>query len=127
MKYVSCLSLYIQQEMEFLTVSTLADAFHYSGKLEAKQKGKICFANKPTGRTSNKKSPAESDKFNNPSQQTLPNPDHQKKEFHKDKRDHNKNNPTRKWCDYHSSSWHDMSKCKARKTFFGKIVNIRLV
>ena len=37
-KYVSGLSPYIQQEMEFLTVSTLVDAFHYVIKLEAKQK-----------------------------------------------------------------------------------------
>ena len=40
MKYVSGLSPYIQQQMEFLTISTLADAFHYASKLEAKQKGK---------------------------------------------------------------------------------------
>ena len=39
-KYVSGFSLYIQQEMEFLTVNMLADAFHYTSKLEAKQKGK---------------------------------------------------------------------------------------
>ena len=37
LKYVSGLSLYIQQEMEFLTFSTLADAFHYTSKLESKQ------------------------------------------------------------------------------------------
>ena len=49
LKYVSILSPYIQQEMEFLTVSTLANAFHYTSKLEAKQKGKICFTNKPIG------------------------------------------------------------------------------
>ena len=41
LKYVSGLSLYIQQEMYFLTVSTLADAFHYASKLEAKQKGEM--------------------------------------------------------------------------------------
>ena len=67
LKYVSGLSPYIQKEMEFLTVSMLVDAFHYTNKLEAKQKGKIGFMNKPTGRTSEKKSPANSDKFKNPS------------------------------------------------------------
>ena len=36
LKYVSGLSPYIQQEMELLTVNTLADAFHYTIKLEAK-------------------------------------------------------------------------------------------
>ena len=65
MKYINGLTLYIQQEMEFLTISTLMDAFHYASKLEAKQKGKSCFMNKPTGQTSDKKSPANSDKFKN--------------------------------------------------------------
>ena len=41
LKYVSGLSPYIQQEMEFLTVSTLADAFHYARKIEFKQKEKL--------------------------------------------------------------------------------------
>ena len=36
LKYISILSPYIQQEMEFLTVSMLANAFHYATKLEAK-------------------------------------------------------------------------------------------
>ena len=36
LKHVNSLSPYIQQEMEFLTVSMLADAFHYANKLEAK-------------------------------------------------------------------------------------------
>ena len=76
LKYVSGLSSYIQKEMGFLTVSTLADAFHYASKLEAKHKGKAQFTNNPTGRTSDKKSPADFDKFKNPSQSTLPNLDH---------------------------------------------------
>ena len=104
LKYVSGLSPYIQQEMDFLTVSMLADAFHYAIKLEAKQKGKTCFTNKPTGRTSEKKSPTDSEKFNNPSQPTLQNLDHQKNNFQKYKRDYIKQTPTRKWCDYHSST-----------------------
>ena len=121
LKYVNILSSYIQQEMEFLTVSMLTDAFHYANKLEAKQKGKIRLTNKPTCQTFNKKSPADSDKFKNPSQQTPPKPDHQKKNFYKDKRGHSKQNPTGKSCDYHSSSWHDTSECKARKTFLEKL------
>ena len=36
LKYVNGLSPHIQQEMEFLTISMLADAFHYASKLEAK-------------------------------------------------------------------------------------------
>ena len=66
LKYVSGLSPYIQQEMDFLTVSALKDAFHYARKIEAKQKGKIRFTNKTTSRTSEKKSPTNSDKFKNP-------------------------------------------------------------
>ena len=84
LNYVSGLSPYIQQEMEFLTVNMVMDAFHYARKFEAKQKGKSHFTNKPTCRTTNKKSLADSDKFKNPSQSTLPNPDHQKKNFQKD-------------------------------------------
>ena len=38
LKYVSSLSPYIQQEMYFLIVSTLADAFHYATQLEDKKK-----------------------------------------------------------------------------------------
>ena len=68
MRYVSGLFLYIEQEMEFLTASTLADAFHYAITFEAKNKGKSCFTNKPIGRTSEKKSPVNSNKFKNPSQ-----------------------------------------------------------
>ena len=60
LKYVSNLSLYIQQEMEFLTVSMIVDSFHYASKLEAKHKGKTNFTNKPIGQTSDKKSPADS-------------------------------------------------------------------
>ena len=89
-KYVSSLSPYIQQEMEFLTISTLANAFHYANKLEAKQKGKSHFMKNPTGKTSDKKSPTEFDKFNNYSQPTPPNIYHQKKNFQKYKRDHRK-------------------------------------
>ena len=48
LNYIIRLSPYIQQEMAFLIVSTLADAFHYASKLEAKQKGKAHFLNKPT-------------------------------------------------------------------------------
>ena len=40
LNYVNSLSLYIQQEMEFMTVSRLADAFHYTINIKAKHKGK---------------------------------------------------------------------------------------
>ena len=36
LKYVSGLSPYIKQEVDFLTVSTLADAFHYANNIESK-------------------------------------------------------------------------------------------
>ena len=67
LKCISSLSPYIQQEMEFLTLSTLADAFHYTSKIEFKEKGKTRFVNKPTCRTFYKKSLDESDMFKNPS------------------------------------------------------------
>ena len=89
--------------MEFLTFIPLAYEVHYASNIEAKQKGKTCFMNKPTGQTSEKKLPSESDNFKNPSQLTPSNPDHYKKKFQKDKRYHNKQIPTRKWCDCHIS------------------------
>ena len=49
LKYINELSPYIQQEMDFLTISTLAYAFVYAIKIEAKQKGKTRFMIKPTG------------------------------------------------------------------------------
>ena len=82
--------------------------------------------NKPTGRTSDKKSPADSKNIKNPSQQTLPKLDHQKKNFQKDKRDCEKHNPTVKWCNYHRSLWHDTSECKAWKTFLEKLSTLDL-
>ena len=109
LKYVNGLSLYIQKVMEFLTVSMLVVSFHYDNKVEAKQKGKACLMNKPTGRTSDKKSPANFDKFKHPSQPNLPKHDHQKKKFQKDRRGCNKQAPTGKWCDYHNSTWQGMS------------------
>ena len=77
-KYVSELSLYIQQEMKFMTVSALVNAFHYASKIESKHKGKSCFVTKPLGRTSDKKSLADSNKSRHPSQPTLPKQDHGK-------------------------------------------------
>ena len=62
--------------MEFLIVSTLVDAFHYAKKLEAKQKGKASFSNKPTSRTSDKKSSVDYDKLKKPSQPNPPNSKH---------------------------------------------------
>ena len=121
LKYVNGLSLYIQKVMEFLTISTLADAFHYTSKLEAKHKGKSRFMTKPTGRTSDKKSPIDSDKSRYPSQWTSPKQDHGKKHSQKDKRDHSKQPSIGKWYDYHNSSWHDTSECNARKTFLEKL------
>jgi len=81
MEYVNDLSPYIHQEMDFLIVRMLSEAFDYESKIEAIKKGKIHITNKPTCPTSNKKFLADSDKFKNPSLQNLPKPDHQKKKF----------------------------------------------
>ena len=67
LKYVSDLSSYIQQEMEYLTISMLADAFHYARNIKAKQKGKTHFMNKLADRTFDKKSLANSNKVQNSS------------------------------------------------------------
>lgn len=89
--------------MRFLTINTLVDAFHYASKLEAKQKGKACFATMPTRRPPDKKAPTDFDKSRS-SQPTPPRQDHGKKNSQKDKRECSKQPPTGKWCDYHNSS-----------------------
>ena len=67
LNYINGLSLYIQQEMEFMTFGTLVDAFHYTSKLEAKHKRKTHLTTKQIGRTSKNKSPADSEKSSHPS------------------------------------------------------------
>ena len=81
MKYINDLSPYIHQEMDFLTVRMLLEAFDYENNIEAIKKGKIHITNKPTFPTSDKKFSTDSDKFENPSPHNIPNPDHQKKNF----------------------------------------------
>ena len=89
-KYVNILSSYIHQCIEFLTISMIADTFHYTSNIEANNKGKSHFTTNLIGQKSDKKSLANFDKFKNPSQQTQPKADNQKKKLQKDKRDHNK-------------------------------------
>ena len=89
MKYINDLSPYIHQEMDFLTIRMLLESFDYENNIEAIKKGKIRITNKPTCPTSDKKFSVDSDKFDNASPQNPPKPDHQKKNFHKDKRDRN--------------------------------------
>ena len=48
MEYVNDLSPYIHQEMDFLIVRMLSDAFDYENKIETIKKGKIHIMNKPT-------------------------------------------------------------------------------
>ena len=38
LKYRSCLQKYIQEEMEFLDISSLGTAYHYAAKIEQKFK-----------------------------------------------------------------------------------------
>ena len=58
--------------MEFITVSTFTDAFHYASNLEDKQKGQAHFATKSIGEASDKKSPFNSNKSRHPSELTPP-------------------------------------------------------
>ena len=58
--------------------SMIADTFHYANNIEAKQKGKIRFVNKPTSQTSENKSSVDSDKSKQTSQPTTPKLDYHK-------------------------------------------------
>ena len=97
--------------MNFLTISTLANAFHHASKFESKQKGKPHFTTKPIGQTSNKKLPADSNKSRKPSQMTPPNPYYHNNHYKKYKGEHSKQPPIEKWCYYINSSWQDTLEC----------------
>ena len=51
-------------------------------------------------------------------QTTSQNQYHGKNPFKKDKGKTQQTTPTGKWCDYHSSTWHDAYECKNWNTIF---------
>ena len=109
MKYINSLDPYIQQEIEFITIGTLINASYYTIKIDMKLKEKGCFLTKPTSQPFDKiyESTTNFDKSKWSSQNISQNSYQGKKPLKKDKGKNSKQPTTQKWCDYHSSSWHD--------------------
>jgi hypothetical protein len=104
LKYCSCLHRYIQEEMEFLDISSLGVAYRYAAKIEQKFKQKkrdFGSANQKHGKGTPKpqnKGPSQgrAAQDNPPKPQAKNNTTKPKKH-------------TGKWCEFHKSSTHNMS------------------
>lgn len=122
LKYVSGLSPYIQQEMEFLTVklSRMHSAMLASLKQSRKEKNASRLSQHDDHSTrSLRRQPIPTS--SNAHLTRLRLSKIRVRDSQRDKRECSKQPPAEKWCDYHHSSWHDASECKARKTFLAKL------
>jgi hypothetical protein len=119
LKYRSFLHRYIQEEMEFLDISSLGVAYRYAAKIEQKFKQKkrdFGSANqkhvKGTPKPQNK-GPSQG----RVAQDNLPTKPQAKNNTTKPKKD------TGKWCEFHKSSTHNKSECRGREAVVGSQPN----
>jgi hypothetical protein len=116
LKYCSCLHRYIQEEMEFLDISLLGTTYRYAANIEQKFKQKkqdFGFVNQKQEKGS-LKSQNKGQIQGMTAQENLPKPQ-AKNNTVKLKKD------TRKWCEFHKSSTHNTSECRAKESLVSKM------
>jgi hypothetical protein len=116
LKYCNFLHRYIQEEMEFLDISSLGVAYRYAAKIEQKfkQKKRDCESGNQKHGKGTPKPQNKGPSIGGAAQDNPPKPQA-------------KNNTTMlkkdtgKWCEFHKSSTHNTSECQAKQSLVAEL------